>query len=184
MNKLCNVFIFAIGAAVGSVVTWKIVKTKYERIAQEEIDSVKEVFSRRQTQEDIDDKIETESLNTKLEQLENYKDTLKTLKYNVENKKGPHIITQAEFGDGEYEYDLVSLNYYSDGILTDDFDVEIANAEAVIGEECLSLFGNPDVDIVYVRNDTLKTDYEILYCDEKFSEMIHYNPQDEEEEEE
>ena len=42
MNKI---FIFTLGAAVGSVVTWKLVKDKYARIAQEEIDSVKEVFS-------------------------------------------------------------------------------------------------------------------------------------------
>ena len=39
--------IFFLGAGVGSLVTWKIVKTKYEQIAQEEIDSVKEVFSKR-----------------------------------------------------------------------------------------------------------------------------------------
>ena len=45
-NSSKNVFIFAAGAAIGSVVTWKLLKTKYEHIAQEEIDSVKKVFSR------------------------------------------------------------------------------------------------------------------------------------------
>ena len=40
MNKLWGVFIFAAGAAIGSVVTWKIVKRKYERRAQEEIEWV------------------------------------------------------------------------------------------------------------------------------------------------
>lgn len=43
-RKALNVFLVAIGAAIGSVVTWKIVKTKYEQIAQEEIDSVKEEY--------------------------------------------------------------------------------------------------------------------------------------------
>ena len=43
-DTLNNVLIFAVGAAIGSAVTWKLLKTKYERIAQEEIDSVKEVF--------------------------------------------------------------------------------------------------------------------------------------------
>lgn len=43
-KKLLNVLIFTVGAAIGSAVTWKVVKTKYERIAQEEIDSVKGEF--------------------------------------------------------------------------------------------------------------------------------------------
>lgn len=44
--KLSNVVIFAIGAAIGSLATWKFVKTKYEKIANEEIESVKEIFSK------------------------------------------------------------------------------------------------------------------------------------------
>ena len=47
-TALSNFIIFATGAVIGSVVTWKIIKTKYEQIAQEEIDSVKEVFSKKE----------------------------------------------------------------------------------------------------------------------------------------
>lgn len=43
-NKLFGILMFAVGAAVGSAVTWKLVKTKYEQIAQEEIDSVREEY--------------------------------------------------------------------------------------------------------------------------------------------
>ena len=43
---LNKILIFSVGAAIGSVITWKLVKTKYERIAQEEIDSVKDVYSK------------------------------------------------------------------------------------------------------------------------------------------
>ena len=47
MNKtLCNVLLVTVGAAIGSLVTWKVVKTKYEQIAQEEIDSVKDEYRR------------------------------------------------------------------------------------------------------------------------------------------
>ena len=45
-KSMVNILIFAAGAAVGSLATWKFVETKYKRIAQEEIDSVKEVFYR------------------------------------------------------------------------------------------------------------------------------------------
>ena len=46
-RKIINVIMFAAGAAIGSAVTWKILKDKYEKIVQEEIKSVKEVFSDR-----------------------------------------------------------------------------------------------------------------------------------------
>lgn len=44
-KKLFGAIMFAVGAAIGSAVTWKVVKTKYEQIAQEEIDSVKEEYT-------------------------------------------------------------------------------------------------------------------------------------------
>lgn len=60
-NSLVNIAAFAIGAAAGSVVTWKLVKTKYERIANEEIESVKEVYSAKASKEkDNDTPVEPE----------------------------------------------------------------------------------------------------------------------------
>ena len=50
-KKLFNVLLFTAGAAVGSLVTWKVVKTRYERIAQEEINSVKETWARMMREE-------------------------------------------------------------------------------------------------------------------------------------
>ena len=44
-KKLFGVIMFAVGAAVGSAVTWKVVKTKYEQIAEEEISSVREEYT-------------------------------------------------------------------------------------------------------------------------------------------
>ena len=45
MNKtLRNILMFTVGAAIGSAVTWVVVKTRYERIADEEIASVREEY--------------------------------------------------------------------------------------------------------------------------------------------
>lgn len=44
-SKFVNVLMLAVGAAIGSAVAWKVVKTRYEEIAQEEIDSVKEEYA-------------------------------------------------------------------------------------------------------------------------------------------
>ena len=48
MNRgmLIKAFIFTAGAAIGSVVTWKVIKTKYEQISNEEIESVREEYQR------------------------------------------------------------------------------------------------------------------------------------------
>ena len=50
MNRtlLSNIAIFAAGAAIGSAVTWIFAKKKYERIADEEIESVKREFCNRE----------------------------------------------------------------------------------------------------------------------------------------
>lgn len=53
MNK---VFIFILGAAVGSLATWKFVEKKYRRIADEEIESVKEAFKNRESKITEDEK--------------------------------------------------------------------------------------------------------------------------------
>lgn len=46
MNKtLFGAIMFTVGAAIGSAVTYKVVKTKYEQIANEEIASVKETYA-------------------------------------------------------------------------------------------------------------------------------------------
>lgn len=50
-KKLFNVFLFTAGAAVGSLVTWKVLKTRYEQIVQEEIASVKETWARMMREE-------------------------------------------------------------------------------------------------------------------------------------
>ena len=52
-----NFFTFVTGLVIGSVVTYVIVKDKFEKIAQEEIDSVKEVFGRR-VEKEADKKVE------------------------------------------------------------------------------------------------------------------------------
>ena len=174
MNKLLGVFIFAAGAAVGSVVTWKLLKTKYERIAQEEIDSVKEAFSQIANSDDNDIKNDTEKDKTE-DDDEEYFVRVNDLGYtrsfvpyvNEVKKKGggtvkrPYVITPDEFGE-IYEYDTISLRYYADKVLTDEDDVVITNVDEIIGEDSLTHFGEYEDDSVFVRNDEMKADYEIL----------------------
>ena len=171
MNKAI-IFAFVFGASIGSVITWKIVKTKYEQLAQEEIDSVKAVFSKRRECEEE----KTEIVNDK--NISDYENLVTTEGYNSENEEEgvdemsdkPYIITPDEFGD-TVGYDAETLTYYADGVLTDDFDNPIENVDELVGIDSLNHFGEYEEDSVFVRNDRYATDYEILRDVRNFSDV-------------
>lgn len=194
-SKVFGVIMFAVGAAVGSAATWKFVKTKYEKIAQEEIDSVKEVFSRRaevKQEEPVADpakEIAKEAIEKP--SIMEYAAKLQELKYtnysNVDSEQeivitkedpsmneGPYVISPDEFGDMD-EYETVSLTYYADKVLADDWDEVIEDVDNVVGLDSLERFGEYEYDSVFVRNDDRKTDYEILLDTRKYSDIIISN---------
>lgn len=174
-NSITHSFALAAGAVIGSIVTWKVLetklRTKYEQIAQEEINSVKEVFTRRRTElnniieeaTDILNEQSTDDVKTCEEIAQtagytNYSDV--TNKKEVNDVKRPYVIKPEEFGETDYE--TISLTYYADGVLTDDTDEPIDDVDDVVGLDSLNHFGEYEDDSVFVRNDEHKCDYEIL----------------------
>ena len=192
-NTLINCVAFAVGAAVGSAVTWKLVKTKYERIAQEEIDSVKETFSDKQsepvmgdtedgiTEEPIVGQIDIREYAEKLHDM-NYVDYSNSSRPDVmANKKAeranvPYVISPDEFAELK-EYETVSLTYYKeDKVLTYENDEIVEDVDALVGRESLNHFGEYEDDSVFVRDDELKRDYEILLDQRKFTDVVNKHP--------
>ena len=193
--KFINVLMFAAGAAIGSAVTWKVVKTKYERIVQEEIDSVKETFANNfASRSDADDTVTDENDNDSYHQVDwseledlneedddcdednkSEEDYLRDYGRLIDhyttndNKKGgaenmakePYVISPYDFGEID-EYHKIELTYYADGILEDE-DYSIVNdADELIGPKALTTFGEYEDDAVFVRNERLCTDFQIL----------------------
>lgn len=187
VNTLSKVLIFAAGAVVGSAVTWKIVKTKYERIANDEIERAYETYhnitkTTNTSEETIDEDSEEETEEDKESDMVELRDKLTQLGYadcsNMSNNKGgikpvtkPRVITPEEFGEEE-EYEIVSLDYYTDGVLADEFGNVIENIDETVGCDATNHFGDypDDPDCVYVKNDELKTVYEILLNADKYSD--------------
>ena len=183
-NKTINFMIFVLGAAVGSVVTWKYVEKKYEQIAQDEINSVKEVFSKRVAEftEDTEEvQIKADHAKEKPNIIE-YAARLREQGYtnysDIEVKEEepmsvdkPYVIAPEEFGELD-DYDTISLTYYADQILADDNDEIIEDIEDVVGFDSLNSFGEYEDDSVFVRNDRLKCDYEILLDQRKYSDVV------------
>ena len=184
MNSiLSKLLIFTSGIGLGSAVTYMVVKNKYERLIQEEIESVKAVFSNRDNWEPVDSEKETEvgveaPVNKKKEQLAmdlgQYEEILNESQYtNYADKKEenkvdrPYVIEPGEFGEMD-GYETVSLTYYADEVVTDDFGEIVDDVDDIIGLESLSHFGEYEDDSVFVRNDAKRCDYEILMVEQRY----------------
>lgn len=70
------------------------------------------------------------------------------------------VISPMELNDSDYE--TITLKYYNDDILTDDRDEIIEDPVGIVGDDFKKHFGEYEDDCVYVRNDNLDVDYEIL----------------------
>lgn len=184
---------FVIGAAIGSIIAWKLLEAKYERLAREEIDSVKEVFSRREQvnpapveDDETVEAVEDEEENTRAEDKETATQIIREYnKYSSNSNQEqvgerkmankPYVISPSEFGE-IYEYDTISLTYYSDQVLVDEDDELVEDVERLVGFDSLTHFGEYEDDSVFVRNDTLKCDYEILFDHRKYTDVISKKP--------
>lgn len=191
--KLFSTLSFVAGAAIGSLVTWKFVKTKYERIAQEEIDSVKEVYSKKKASENEQNKPITVTTPLEKPDIMEYAATIKRLGYatdsdeeevnpdeDYEGEGGDdamvdaeiYVISSDEFDELE-DYDVETLTYYADGVLTDWYNDPIGHPDEYVGAGTLEKFDElADGDTVFVRNEIRQCDYEIQRDLNKYADVF------------
>ena len=179
MNRIAKeVIFFGIGSLAGFLLARKLLTEKYLRIAQEEIDSVKAHFSFRK------EKTEKETQESAKEEFTNYHQYVEDLGYRNKGETipsvyetRPRVISPEEFGDQD-GYDQISLTYYADKTLTDDRDRAMDENEIddTVGKENLNRFGEYEPDSVFVRNDRLKADYEILLDARTYAEVLQEKP--------
>lgn len=208
-NKVFGAIIFTAGAIIGSLVTWKVIKTKYEDIAQEEIDSVKEEYTRlmvsmkKKLNDSVtykddnneDDRSEKDTDNIDDSIMTNYNEIVNSYRSsddeeNTQNEKegeekeedndgvsymeAPYVISPDDFGSVP-GYNVEPLDYFADGILADGWGVELDIAET-IGEDAINHFGDYDDDVVYVRNEQTKLEYEVTRDPRTYAEAVRTNP--------
>ncbi len=195
MHKSNNFMAFIFGASIGSVVTWMYVKKKYEQLAKEEIDSVKEVFSKRETndamkeakfnkqEEKPDLKMYAATVHennyTNYSNTDSKDETKKEVrKQDNGNEKGyfAYVITPEEFGEFD-DYEKVSLSYFDDQILADENLDIVDDVDETVGVDSLTHFGEYEDDSVFVRNDERKCDYEILLDHRDYEDVVRKKPQ-------
>lgn len=89
----------------------------------------------------------------------------------------PYVIHRDERQEHE-AYDEVTVTYYEeDDVLCHESDevIDEADRERLIGEASLEQFGHGsgDSSIVYVRNDVLKCDFEVVRSPNSYAEEVH-----------
>ena len=216
MKTLQTILIVIASAGISGSAGYFIAKKKYEKKADEEIESVKKAFNEHLNEltksgEKIDipmtrngyskySKKKSSEKKTKKESdreplptdpvvVDNYIDysapyrtsskNVKTEKKFVEDEKGaasndePYIISPDDFMASSYESS--TLLYYADGVLADSDNNVISSYIGLIGPKALNSFGQYQEDTVFVRNDKLKTDFEIILDTREFSKIRREN---------
>ena len=87
----------------------------------------------------------------------------------------PRIITQEDFMTNETGYEQATLTFYTKGgVLADQRDEVIDNADEVIGPLAGHNFGegSSDPNTVHVRNDKIQMEFEVVRSDRSYEEDV------------
>lgn len=193
MNKF---LIFVSGVAVGAVGTWYVLKEQYKQRQREDRESMQAAYTRMKDEENEEkgysmpksvevcekpelkefveriqsagyvdySSLAAEAKKAKEAPVEQTEDEVSELK--------PYVISPEEF-DSREGYEIQSLTYYADGVLTDVNDIPVENIDDIVGEESLNHFGEFEEDSVYVRNERLGVEYEILMDSRTYEQKKH-----------
>ena len=74
------------------------------------------------------------------------------------------------------DYSTISLTYYSDDVLTYESDELVEDVDDIVGADFAEHFGEYEDDSVFIRNDRMKTDFEILADKRNYSDVVETNP--------
>ena len=188
---------FALGVGVGSVVSYIVLRNKFAQRLDREIQLIKEEKSKQkkvkkdksnECNDGDNAKIAESSCDFTKEDKKQYEDYTKYYKSNdstiIEQDeapapvintqppivKKPYVITPEDFGSMGYEE--ISLTYYADGVLTEEGEPKKLSIKKTIGASNVKHFGEHADDALYVRNEDLRVDYEVLKDKRAYDEVF------------
>ena len=194
MNKgLIASLSFLAGGAVGYFIAKRSLNEACEQMIQDEVRNVKEAFRKSLNNEQAqrfdkamnskgksdDNSIETEKERYKEAIRQSYRPESKTEQqlHDMAEKLRPRVIKPDEYGEKD-NYEQVTFLLLADGTIVNDEEKALTNVEVEqsIGSECLNHFGEYEEDSVFVRNDALKTDYEVLKDLRTYKDILRKKP--------
>ena len=185
-EKLKTCIAFVSGLVSGAAGMFIFVKTKWQKELDAKRDEMIRYYEEKNPKKVPEKKEEQKPVDKNPELLKGAKDIIRNYNYskapdNLERTKNdspvliedeysdiPYEIEWSEFGSQEM-YEMVTLFLYDDGEMRTDSYVLLSDedVENYIGPDTLEKLAelrdkNPDMTSYFVRNDRLKTDYEIL----------------------
>ena len=191
MSTVKSVGIFALGAGIGAFVMYKYLNGKLDKQLTEEIEAIKEFYENatlKSTVEAVKEKTEA-AVKEVQEQTRRFHTAIEKQGYDsffknkvdeepnfeeedddpAENQappddpaepQPPYLIDSMEYFRSNNEKS--TLTYYeSVDVLAEDDDI-LDNVQYIVGNEFRDHFGDEEEDVVYVRNEKMGTDYEII----------------------
>jgi hypothetical protein len=190
-KKISSLLTFSAGIIIGGVgayfVTNKLAKDKFEAELQAEIDDVKEYYKllRKEGQYSSPETVAPKS------QKETYKEIMDNYIYGepvesttyvevteeeeVIDKSKPYVISLKSYMEDREDMDKQCVTYFEgDDVLCDDRETVIPDIETTIGNDACTKFGqdSEDENVVYVRNEQINTDFEVVRDPRSFSEVV------------
>ena len=178
-----NVFLLCFGVVIGGIVGYCYAKNKYEAIANEEIENMRQYFNEKSNKpnKNIEKKRE-KKFETKTDDLKNLADLYKPEDISdvdpgyysnpypfVEDhpddgiQDRPYSITPDQFTNEKRNYEKITMYYFEgNDVLTDDMERMTEDINSSIGRENLDKFGEFEEDVAYIRNERLGIDYEVI----------------------
>jgi hypothetical protein len=218
-----------IGASVGYLIAKRRLESKYQQLAEEEIEEIRSIYRAKSQGHRVNPQGAKETLEEVLEKTGYRRPTGEDTRYteaeqeaiDEANRKAaeaeeaepeiethnifhpgaiegwdwveernyrealdegiPYVLHRDEYFPNEKGYEQMSLTYFEgDDVLADDNDTPVDDQDAMVGLANLAKFGHGsgDPNIVYVRNDELQLEIEIIHSDGKFSEQVRGLPKE------
>lgn len=113
------------------------------------------------------------------EELDSLRDQEEYLRYEDISSRycgdRPYVISAEQFSEENAHFDKISLTYYEDDCtLADEGDEIVTDVDETVGRENLDKFGelSDDPEVVYVRNEKIAVDYEIIRLSKSYSDTV------------
>lgn len=172
------------GTIIGSVVTYILMKKHCEEYIHEELRLAKEHEAEARQKvvvkkpageksENKNDDVVVGGVDLARKVAKEEPPTDYTAYSNGKEERMTSLITSERFANEEPEFEKITLNFYEkDGVLADNYG-DIVDIEKSIGLKAVSYFELLHTDVVYIRNEKLKIDYEIVLEHEAYSEQYN-----------
>lgn len=190
-----QILYFSLGAGIGAALTYYLTKRYYESIIDDEIESVKEAYKADKEDEDrykkavkamkeygvpggsysnierLDLEERSDSEEYDEEAIEDELEVTDGNPFPGEKADKPYTIGPDSYHNEFTDVvDKETLTYWAgNDVLVTDED-EVLQIEDTIGREALGKFGEYEEDTVFVRNEKLVTDFEVIYMEGEYSD--------------